>query len=211
MPTVDPATGRPRVYLGEGRLGSTRYDLSTDRLGTQLDPPAHRNPYFPRSMSCRPRSPCVRWPSAPFKTRRQETPDIRWTSTTSTNGSGALRLDPARLVRFHSPRLVEGLAGPALATRTQFPGVKLSALKFLHLERHILFHGHETLDTDTAARKPKASPISTRFRRGPARHHSIPEIARRDGRLRALHRDLSAGLELWRVPRRSSRSADGAA
>jgi kynurenine formamidase len=30
-----------------------------------------------------------------------------------------------------------------------FPGVSLDALKFLHGERHILFHGHEPLDTDT--------------------------------------------------------------
>jgi kynurenine formamidase len=38
---------------------------------------------------------------------------------------------------------------PELATRTQFPGVKLDALRFLHFERKILFHGHEALDTDT--------------------------------------------------------------
>lgn len=30
-----------------------------------------------------------------------------------------------------------------------FPGVGLDALKFLHNERSILFHGHEPLDTDT--------------------------------------------------------------
>ena len=30
-----------------------------------------------------------------------------------------------------------------------FPGVGLDALKFLHLKREILFHGHEPLDTDT--------------------------------------------------------------
>ncbi|MCK4596201.1 cyclase family protein, partial [candidate division WOR-3 bacterium] len=30
-----------------------------------------------------------------------------------------------------------------------FPGVGLDAIKFLHLERNILFHGHEPLDTDT--------------------------------------------------------------
>ena len=30
-----------------------------------------------------------------------------------------------------------------------FPGISLDALKFLHLERKILFHGHEPLDTDT--------------------------------------------------------------
>ena len=34
-------------------------------------------------------------------------------------------------------------------TRKEFPGVRLDALKFLHLERKILFHGHEALDTDT--------------------------------------------------------------
>ena len=38
---------------------------------------------------------------------------------------------------------------PKLATEEKFPGVKLDALKFLHLQRHILFHGPEALDTDT--------------------------------------------------------------
>ena len=38
---------------------------------------------------------------------------------------------------------------PTLATQTVFPGVSLAALKFLHEQRHILFHGHEPLDTDT--------------------------------------------------------------
>ena len=37
---------------------------------------------------------------------------------------------------------------PALAKKAPFPGVGLDALKFLHLERKILFHGHEPLDTD---------------------------------------------------------------
>lgn len=39
---------------------------------------------------------------------------------------------------------------PELATRTKFPGVKLEALQFLHLQRQILFHGHEPLDTPMA-------------------------------------------------------------
>jgi kynurenine formamidase len=38
---------------------------------------------------------------------------------------------------------------PALATLKEFPGVSLEALQFLHLRRHILFHGHEPLDTDS--------------------------------------------------------------
>src|SRR6202008_819863 len=38
---------------------------------------------------------------------------------------------------------------PDLARRKELPGVKLEALKFLHVERKILFHGNEPLDTDT--------------------------------------------------------------
>ena len=38
---------------------------------------------------------------------------------------------------------------PELATLKRFPGVGLDALKFLHRKRHILFHGHEPLDTDS--------------------------------------------------------------
>ena len=37
----------------------------------------------------------------------------------------------------------------ALAADPNFPGVRLDALKLLQLERRILFHGHEPLDTDT--------------------------------------------------------------
>ena len=40
-------------------------------------------------------------------------------------------------------------AAKALAADPNFPGVSLDALKFLHRKRHILFHGHEPLDTDT--------------------------------------------------------------
>ncbi|MEB3178600.1 MAG: hypothetical protein VKL59_06190 [Nostocaceae cyanobacterium] len=41
------------------------------------------------------------------------------------------------------------VSNPELATRKKFPGVKLDALQFLHLQRKILFHGHEPLDTDS--------------------------------------------------------------
>ena len=37
----------------------------------------------------------------------------------------------------------------ALAADPVFPGVSLDAIKFLQLKRHILFHGHEPLDTDS--------------------------------------------------------------
>jgi kynurenine formamidase len=45
-PSVDPKTNRPYTYEKDG-FEATHYDLSTDQLGTQLDPPAHWNPYFP--------------------------------------------------------------------------------------------------------------------------------------------------------------------
>jgi kynurenine formamidase len=45
-PTVDPATGKPYTYEKDG-FEATHYDLSTDQLGTQLDPPAHWAPEYP--------------------------------------------------------------------------------------------------------------------------------------------------------------------
>ncbi len=56
---------------------------------------------------------------------------------------------PAGSVVFVRSDWSKAWPDPALATRTPFPGVSLDALKFLHLQRHILFHGHEPLDTDT--------------------------------------------------------------
>ena len=40
---------------------------------------------------------------------------------------------------------------PKRFTAQPFPGVSLGALKYLHLDRHILMHGHEPLDTDNTA------------------------------------------------------------
>src|SRR5437588_7797499 len=43
--TVDPATKRAYTYEKDG-FEATHYDLSTDQLGTQLDPPAHWAPEY---------------------------------------------------------------------------------------------------------------------------------------------------------------------
>lgn len=56
---------------------------------------------------------------------------------------------PAGAVVFVRSDWSKAWPNPELATRTQFPGVSLDALKFLHLQRKILFHGHEPLDTDS--------------------------------------------------------------
>ena len=45
-PALDPKTGKPFTYEKDG-FAATRYDLGTDQLGTQLDPPAHWDPNYP--------------------------------------------------------------------------------------------------------------------------------------------------------------------
>src|ERR1051325_4094917 len=44
--TVNPETGKPYEYAKDG-FEATRYQLTTDQFGTQLDPPAHWAPEYP--------------------------------------------------------------------------------------------------------------------------------------------------------------------
>src|ERR1041385_2180704 len=44
-PTLNPKTGKAYTYAKDG-FEATHYDLATDQLGTQLDPPAHWNPSY---------------------------------------------------------------------------------------------------------------------------------------------------------------------
>ena len=86
--------------------------------------------------------------------------------------------------------------------------MKLDALKFLHLQRHILMHGHEALDTDTT---PDLEGEAWLLRNGYTQGEGIcnldqvpptgalveigyPKFGGGHGRLRALHRHLPAGL-----------------
>jgi kynurenine formamidase len=45
-PAVDPTTGSAYTYAKDG-FEATSYELATDQLGTQLDPPAHWDPHYP--------------------------------------------------------------------------------------------------------------------------------------------------------------------
>ena len=68
---------------------------------------------------------------------------------TSGTGSGARKI-PRGSGRDGPLGLVDALARSGAGdAATRFPGVGLDALKFLHRKRHILFHGHEPLDTDS--------------------------------------------------------------
>lgn len=147
-PTINPETGKPYEYAKDG-FEATRYNLSTDQLGTQLDPPAHWAPEYP-AIDELPATYAVR-PLAVISMADQlaENPgyhlqvsDIEhWESK---NG----KIPPGSVVMVRSD-WSKGWPDPGLATQKTFPGVSLDALKFLHLERQILFHGHEPLDTDT--------------------------------------------------------------
>ena len=148
LPTVDPATNRPYTYEKDG-FEATHYDLSTDQLGTQLDPPAHWNPYYPAIDELPPTYTIRPLVVIPIQDKVAKDPgyqmsvdDIReWEKRTGKIPEGS--------VVFIRSDWSKQWPNPELATRAQFPGVKLDALKFLHLERKILFHGHEALDTDT--------------------------------------------------------------
>ncbi len=149
-PTVNPETGQPYQYSKDG-FEATQYHLTTDQFGTQLDPPAHWAPEYP-AIDELPATYAVR-PLVVISIVDQVTSspgyhlqvaDIeRWEAR---NG----RIPSGSVVMIRSD-WSKAWPDPALATRPIFPGVSLAALKFLHQQRHILFHGHEPLDTDTTA------------------------------------------------------------
>ena len=147
-PTINPDTGKPYTYAADG-FEATRYVLSTDQLGTQLDPPAHWAPEYP-SIDELPATYAIR-PLVVISIVDQVAKDPGY----------ALQVSDIEHWEAKHGRIPEGSVvmvrsdwskrwpDPGLATQTVFPGVSLAALKFLHLKRHILFHGHEPLDTDT--------------------------------------------------------------
>lgn len=146
-PTVNPETGEPYRYAADG-FEATAYSLSTDQFGTQLDPPAHWAPEYP-AIDELPATYTLR-PLVVISIAEKvakdfgyslKVADIRaWESKNGTIPEGSVVM-----VRSDWSK---AWPNPELATSSIFPGVSLPALKFLHLQRHILFHGHEPLDTD---------------------------------------------------------------
>jgi kynurenine formamidase len=128
---------------------ATEYTLRTDQLGTQLDPPAHWAPEYP-SIDELPASYAIR----PLVV-------ISIVDQLKSNPNYALKVSDIEAWEKSNGRIPEGSVvfvrsdwskawpDPKLATLKEFPGVSLDALKFLHNERKILFHGHEPLDTDS--------------------------------------------------------------
>ncbi len=140
--------GEVYTYAKHG-FEATEYSLKTDQLGTQLDPPAHWAPEYP-AIDELPATYAIR-PLVVISIVKQ----------LETNPNYALQVSDIEAWEKEHGRIPEGSvvfvrsdwskAWPdrRLATLKEFPGVSLDALKFLHEQRHILFHGHEPLDTDS--------------------------------------------------------------
>jgi kynurenine formamidase len=145
--TINPKTGRPYTYAKDG-FEATQYHLTTDQYGTQLDPPAHWAPEYP-SIDELPPTFAVR-PLAVISIVDEVAKDPGYALQISDirrweNEHGRIPAGSVVMVRSDwSKRWPD----PKLAAEPVFPGVSLDALKFLHERRHILFHGHEPLDTD---------------------------------------------------------------
>jgi kynurenine formamidase len=151
--SVNPETGQPYTYEKDGFV-ATGYDLATDQFGTQFDPPAHWDPNYP-AIDEVPATFAVR-PLVVISIVSQVKRDPKYALTVSDIRSferkhGRVPAGSVVMVRSDwSKKWTEDpVAAKALAADPAFPGVSLDAIKFLHLKRHILFHGHEPLDTDT--------------------------------------------------------------
>jgi kynurenine formamidase len=147
-PTVNPKTSKPYTYKDDG-FEATRYTLSTDQLGTQLDPPAHWNPDYPAIDELPPTFAIRPLVVISIADKVAKDPGYALAVADILAWEKKYGKIPEGSVVFVRSDWSKEWPNPELATRTIFPEVKLEALKFLHEQRHILFHGHEPLDTDT--------------------------------------------------------------
>jgi kynurenine formamidase len=147
-PAVSKLDGHTFTFAGDG-FEATRYVLQTDQFGTQLDPPAHWAPEY-AAIDELPPTFAVR-PLVVISIVRQVKQNDNYALTPADvrkweKKYGRIPRGSVVMVRSDwSKRWPD----PALSTLTRFPGVRLDTLKFLHNRRHILFHGHEPLDTDS--------------------------------------------------------------
>lgn len=141
------AKGDTFTYERHG-FEATAYILRTDQLGTQLDPPAHWAPEYP-GIDELPATYAVR-PLVVISIEEQVAKDYGYALQVADIEAweAAHGTIPEGSVVMVRSGWSKDWPDPALSTRAPFPGVGLDALKFLHERRHILFHGHEPLDTD---------------------------------------------------------------
>jgi len=140
--------GQEYTYAKHGFI-ATAYELPTDQYGTQLDPPAHWDEYG-ATISDLPATVAVR-PLVVIDIHAKVAQDPGYHCTVEDIRAWEKKHGriPAGAVVMIRSDWHKKWADVARFNQKPFPGIKLDALKFLHLERKILFHGHEPLDTDT--------------------------------------------------------------
>ncbi len=142
--------GEPFTYETLG-VAITAYELPMDHIGTQFGPPAHMNDHgatisdIPPTVALRPLVIVNIAPKVARDPGYQATvADVRaWERRHGPVPAGSvvmIRSDWSK--KWHEPKRF---------TTQPFPGVSLAVLKYLHLRRHVLMHGHEPLDTDNTA------------------------------------------------------------
>lgn len=139
--------GEAFSYAGQG-AGITAYAFPTDQVGTQLDPPAHGNA-LGATISDIPATVALR-PLVVIDLSQETDRDpghvasvedvIAW--------EGRHGQIPAGSVVMFRTDWSKHWRDPQRFLAPPFPGVSVAALEYLHLKRHILFHGHEPFDTD---------------------------------------------------------------
>lgn len=145
--------GEEFSYPEQGFI-ATRYNFSSDQLGTQLDPPAHWNEYgatisdLPATFSVRPLV------VIDVSSKVQDDAEYELTVEDVREWEASYGDVPHRsvvFVRTDYSKSWDQYRQQGLSP--VFPGVGLEALQFLHETRHILFHGHEPLETDATPGK----------------------------------------------------------
>jgi kynurenine formamidase len=142
--------GEPFTYEKHG-VAITAYELPMDHIGTQFGPPAHENDHgatisdIPPTVALRPLVVINVVPKVALNPGYQAgVADIKdWEHRHGPVPPGSvvmIRSDWSK--KWNDPRRF---------TTQPFPGVTLAALKYLHLNRNVLMHGHEPLDTDDTA------------------------------------------------------------
>lgn len=139
--------GQEFTYADHGFV-ATAYELSTDQLGTQLDPPAHWDEYG-ATISDLPPTYAVR-PLVVIDVHEKVAADEGYHATVDDVKAweaehGPIPEGSVVMIRSDWHKKWNDVAR---FNQKPFPGITLDALKYLHLERKILFHGHEPLDTD---------------------------------------------------------------
>jgi kynurenine formamidase len=140
--------GQVYTYEEHGFI-ATAYELPTDQYGTQLDPPAHWEEYG-ATISDLPATYCIR-PLVVIDIHEKCEKDVGYHCTVEDIKAWEAkygRIPEGSVVMVRSD-WYKNWPDSKKCGKTPFPGVGLEALKFLHNERNILFHGHEPLDTDT--------------------------------------------------------------